>query len=94
MNVHIYNFSCDVSDRAAVFELAKNVKRTVGVVTILVNNAGIMPTRPLLEQSEGEIRKTFDINVLANLWVNYPTTLTNNFILRHIRLTFLIRYTL
>lgn len=77
-----YNlYSCDVSDRSAVVQLAQNVKRSVGVVTILVNNAGIMPTRPLLDQSEAEIRKTFDINVLANFWVNISSNISKELII-------------
>uniref|UniRef100_A0A182SWY7 Uncharacterized protein n=1 Tax=Anopheles maculatus TaxID=74869 RepID=A0A182SWY7_9DIPT len=34
----------------------------------MINNAGIMPTHSLLQQTENEIRKTFDINVLAHFW--------------------------
>lgn len=35
----------------------------------MVNNAGIMPTHPLLQQTEQEITKTFQINVMAHFWV-------------------------
>lgn len=56
-------------DRDAVMALAVDVRRTVGVVTILVNNAGIMPSRPLLKLTEREIRQVFNINVLGSLWV-------------------------
>lgn len=52
-------------------ELAGQIKADIGTVTILVNNAGIMPTRPLLQQSEAEIKKTFDINVFAHFWVSF-----------------------
>lgn len=62
-------FSCDVTDREKILELAKTVKENVGVVSILINNAGIMPTHPLLQQTESEIKKTFDINVFAHFWV-------------------------
>lgn len=64
------NLRCDVTDRNKIMELASQIKADIGNVTILVNNAGIMPTRPLLEQSEGEIKKTFDINVFAHFWVS------------------------
>lgn len=60
-----------MTDRCKIMELASQIKADIGTVTILINNAGIMPTRPLLQQSEGEIKKTFDINVFAHFWVNF-----------------------
>lgn len=63
-------FRCDVTDRAAVFRVAEKVSKEVGDVTILVNNAGIMPCKPILKHSEKEIRAEVDINVIGNLWVS------------------------
>ena len=40
----------------------------MGFVSILVNNAGIMPCKPLNNQTEAEIRKMYEINVFAHLW--------------------------
>lgn len=59
---------CDISKREKVFELADKIKAEVGSVSILVNNAGIMPCKPLIAHEEAEIRKMYDINVLAHLW--------------------------
>jgi len=59
-----------VADRDAVLSLANKVKEEVGDVTILVNNAGIMSCHPLLGHKPQEIRKTYDINVLAHFWVS------------------------
>ncbi|XP_055528036.1 17-beta-hydroxysteroid dehydrogenase 13-like [Wyeomyia smithii] len=64
-----FGFVCDVTDRKQIFELIEKIKVQVGIVSILVNNAGIMPTHPLLQQSEQEITKTFQINVLAHFWL-------------------------
>uniref|UniRef100_A0A1B0DM78 Short-chain dehydrogenase/reductase 3 n=2 Tax=Phlebotomus papatasi TaxID=29031 RepID=A0A1B0DM78_PHLPP len=60
---------CDVSKREEIIEVAKKVKAEVGTVTILVNNAGIMPCHPFLQHTDTEIRKIFDINVLAHFWM-------------------------
>ncbi|GBP38694.1 hypothetical protein EVAR_22342_1 [Eumeta japonica] len=60
---------CDVTDRKAVAEMAARVRREVGDVTILVNNAGLMPCKPLMQHSEREVRTMFDVNVLAHIWV-------------------------
>jgi NAD(P)-dependent dehydrogenase (short-subunit alcohol dehydrogenase family) len=51
--------------------MARKVKEEVGDVCILVNNAGIMNCHPLLRHNAQEIRKTFDINVLAHFWVSF-----------------------
>lgn len=64
-----FGFGLDVTNRAQILDVTKQIKEKVGVVTILVNNAGIMPTHPLLQQTEAEIRKTFEINVMAHFWL-------------------------
>ncbi|KAI5755691.1 hypothetical protein M8J77_019005 [Diaphorina citri] len=67
-NIHTYKL--DVSNREEVLRVADKVRKEVGEVTILVNNAGIMPCKPLNEQKPDVIRKTFDVNVLAHFWVS------------------------
>lgn len=62
-------YSCDVSNREQVFEVAKKVKQEIGDVTVLINNAGIMPCHTFLNYTSDQIRRLFDINVLAHIWV-------------------------
>ncbi|XP_073958426.1 17-beta-hydroxysteroid dehydrogenase 13-like [Choristoneura fumiferana] len=64
-----HRYECDVTDRAAVFNLAEKVKKEVGEVSILVNNAGIMPSQPILQWTEPKIKSTIDVNLTANLWM-------------------------
>ncbi|XP_055613468.1 estradiol 17-beta-dehydrogenase 11 isoform X3 [Uranotaenia lowii] len=64
-----FGYVLDVTNRQQINDVAKKIKEQVGVVTILVNNAGIMPTHPLLQQTEAEIRETFEINVMAHFWL-------------------------
>ncbi len=59
---------CDVTDRAAVYALAREVETTVGPVDILVNNAGVVSGKTLLETPDEKIVRTMDVNVLANAW--------------------------
>ncbi|PSN39108.1 hypothetical protein C0J52_17483 [Blattella germanica] len=76
-----YFYRCDVADRDAVLQLAKRVKADVGDVTVLINNAGIMPCHPLLQHNPQEIQKIFDINVLAHFWMLeafLPSMIQNN----------------
>ncbi|KAJ0182274.1 hypothetical protein K1T71_001643 [Dendrolimus kikuchii] len=64
-----FRYECDVTNREAVLKLADQVSRDVGEVSILINNAGIMPCKPVLRHSEKEIRTMMDINVNGNLWM-------------------------
>lgn len=64
-----YAYKCDVANREEVFKVAERVREEVGNVTILINNAGIMPCHRFLEHTPEEIRKMFDINVLAHCWI-------------------------
>ncbi|KAK2580537.1 hypothetical protein KPH14_007672 [Odynerus spinipes] len=64
-----YAYKCDVSNREEVLKVAERVKEEVGNVTILINNAGIMPCHAFLDHTPEEIRKMFDINVLAHFWI-------------------------
>ncbi|XP_044264909.1 epidermal retinol dehydrogenase 2-like isoform X1 [Tribolium madens] len=63
-----YFFLCDVSNRENVLTVAKDVQQSVGDVTILINNAGIMPTHPFLDHTKDEIQRIMDINVMAHFW--------------------------
>lgn len=54
----------DVTDSAAVTETA----RLTGPVDVLVNCAGVVTGKPLLEATEAGIRRTFEVNALAPYW--------------------------
>ncbi|XP_046813641.1 short-chain dehydrogenase/reductase family 16C member 6-like isoform X2 [Vespa crabro] len=76
-----YAYKCDVTDREEVLRVAERVKEEVGNVTILINNAGIMPCHSFLDYTPEEIRKIFDVNVLAHFWVLQaflPNMITKN----------------
>ncbi|XP_018896380.1 epidermal retinol dehydrogenase 2 isoform X2 [Bemisia tabaci] len=74
-------YICDVSKREEVQKLGEKIRREVGNVTILVNNAGIMPCHPYEKSSAEEIRKIFDVNVFAHFWMLetfLPSMIENN----------------
>ena len=54
-------YECDVSDKVAVGEMADRVRREVGDVNILVNNAGIMITKQFMQQTDQEIQSTINV---------------------------------
>lgn len=62
-------YRCDVANKEEVFKVAEKVKKEVGDVTILVNNAGIVFIKSFLNQSVHEIARVIDVNVTAHYWV-------------------------
>lgn len=48
---------------------AKKVKKDIGDVSILVNNAGVITAADLLSTQDHQIEKMFEVNILAHIWV-------------------------
>lgn len=49
--------------------MSERIIAEIGHVSVVVNNAGVMPSHPLLKHTENEIRHVFDVNVFANFWI-------------------------
>lgn len=64
-----FGYVCDVTDRDAVLATANKIRAEVGHVSVIVNNAGIMPCHPLDKTTHQEIRKMFEVNTLAHFWI-------------------------
>ncbi len=56
---------CDLSNPDDITDSARRVLADHGGVDVLINNAGIVSGKPLLELTDEAIRRTFDINTLA-----------------------------
>jgi all-trans-retinol dehydrogenase (NAD+) len=72
---------CDVSDRAVVARQAKALVKKLGPVDILINNAGIVSGKKLLEIQEEKIVQTINVNVLSLFWTTrafLPSMLERN----------------
>jgi all-trans-retinol dehydrogenase (NAD+) len=61
-------FTVDLRDRSAVQATAARVLAARGPVDILINNAGVVTGRTLLECSDEAIERTFQVNTLALFW--------------------------
>ena len=64
-----YAYTVDITNRHKIYTAAKEVKHEVGVVEILINNAGIVSGTSLLDTTDEKIIRTFDVNVLAHFWM-------------------------
>ena len=61
-------FPVDLSDRIALQAVATRILAERGRVDILINNAGVVTGKPLLECSDAAIERTFKVNTLALFW--------------------------
>lgn len=58
----------DLRDRAAIYRAAAELHAAGRAIDILINNAGIVSGRPLLETPDETIETTFAVNTLALYW--------------------------
>lgn len=65
-NIHYY--PCDITSPKTLAAVAAQIRAAVGAPTVLINNAGVVQGRPLLDASEASVRFTFDVNTLAHYW--------------------------
>ena len=62
------SFACDVTDRAGCDELAASIRSQIGSISILVNNAGIMPIAPMAALKVEEWDRMIDVNIKGLLF--------------------------
>lgn len=63
-----HGYVVDITDRHAVYAAADRVREEVGVVDVLINNAGIVTGKSFLELPDEMIERTFDVNALSLFW--------------------------
>ncbi|CAF3369666.1 unnamed protein product [Rotaria socialis] len=65
----VYSMKVNLCDREDIYRAAKQVKDQVGDVTIVINNAGVVSGKSLLDIDDASIQRTFDVNIIAHFWV-------------------------
>lgn len=61
-------YICDMADHRAVEKIATRIKKTFSV-DVLINNAGIVIGKTILDETYEEIKKTIDVNLLGLIWM-------------------------
>lgn len=61
-------YTCDLSDREQIAAVAAQTLAESGPVDILINNAGIVSGKNLLDLADGEIERTMQVNTMALFW--------------------------
>ncbi|KAJ2225766.1 hypothetical protein IWW45_007737 [Coemansia sp. RSA 485] len=59
-------YKCDVTDVSSVKATADRIRADLGDPTMLVNNAGIVVGKLLLDMSDSEVNKVIDVNLTAH----------------------------
>jgi NAD(P)-dependent dehydrogenase (short-subunit alcohol dehydrogenase family) len=57
--------SLDVTDRGSFERFLDEAERQLGPLAVVVNNAGIMPVTPLVEESPDSVRRQIEINLIG-----------------------------
>ena len=61
-------YICNLAEREEIADVAARTLANSGPVDILVNNEGVVSGRELLDISDQEIERTFQVNALALFW--------------------------
>ncbi|NXE92262.1 RDHE2 dehydrogenase, partial [Menura novaehollandiae] len=64
----VHSYICDCSKRQDVYRVADQVKKEVGDVSILVNNAGIVIGKRFIDCPDSLVEKTMEVNAMAHFW--------------------------
>lgn len=63
-----HTYYCDVSQKHQIYQVGERVKKEVGDVTILVNNAGVVIGKGFMDCPDDEILNSFNVNILSYFW--------------------------
>ncbi|NWI08596.1 RDHE2 dehydrogenase, partial [Crypturellus soui] len=79
--VKVQPYICDCSKRQEVHRVADQVKKEVGDVSILINNAGIVTGKRFMDCPDSLVEKTMEVNIMAHFWtykVFLPAMMASN----------------
>jgi NAD(P)-dependent dehydrogenase (short-subunit alcohol dehydrogenase family) len=68
-NYNINYYKCDVSKWEEVEAVAKKIVNEIGHPTVLINNAGVVQGKLILDLTPDDVKQTFDVNALAHFWL-------------------------
>lgn len=60
-----YGYTCNLADKQDIQRCTQTILSRHGNIDVLINNAGVVAGKPLLENTDAEIELTFNVNVLA-----------------------------
>ena len=85
-----FAYVVNVAERERVYVTAEQVRKEVGNVSILVNNAGVLPPKTFLDLKDSEIESIININVLGYCWVSRRSSFDTKFKILTTIITFIL----
>lgn len=70
LGAQVHAYTVDLSKRQGIYEAAERVRAEVGDVSMLVNNAGVVAGRRLLDCPDELLERTLLVNCHALFWVS------------------------
>jgi len=67
-NDNITFYKCDVSNWEEVEAVSKKVIEEIGDPTVLINNAGVVQGKLIVDLKPEDVKQTFGVNTLAHFW--------------------------
>jgi len=67
-NYNITYYKCDVSKWEEVEAVSKKIQEELGHPTVLINNAGVVQGKLILDLTPEDVQQTFGVNTLAHYW--------------------------
>ncbi|XP_077990581.1 epidermal retinol dehydrogenase 2-like [Glandiceps talaboti] len=64
----VYTYVCDCRKRLEIYRVATQVRKEVGDISILINNAGTVAGQKFLDMSDKALEDTIDVNMMAHVW--------------------------
>ncbi|KAF8914210.1 retinal short-chain dehydrogenase/reductase [Gymnopilus junonius] len=68
-NYNIAYYKCDVSKWEEVEAVSKKIIEEIGEPTILINNAGVVQGKLLVDLTPQDVQQTFAVNTLSHFWI-------------------------
>lgn len=65
----IFCYHCDLKSREEIEITSRTIKKDIGDVTIIVNNAGISHFKSFMECNEEEFISTLRVNLFSSYWI-------------------------
>ncbi|KAG0650625.1 T-toxin biosynthesis RED2 [Hyphodiscus hymeniophilus] len=66
---NVFYYKCDITSPSLIATTATQIRKDVGKPTIIINNAGVVRGKDILDATEKDVRFTFDVNTLAHYWM-------------------------
>ncbi|KAJ5903577.1 short chain dehydrogenase/reductase family protein [Penicillium tannophilum] len=62
-------YQCDITSSENISEVAAKIRASFGRPTILINNAGLLTAKTILNVSPEQMRRMFEVNTFAHYWL-------------------------